>query len=243
MSRTASTSAEPAAAGTAWSCQCEVCRQWCTGALCADCVARFAAPQPRCARCGLRLGVAAPTCGACLPDPPPFAHTVCAVDYGFPWDHLVGEFKFQARPELASALAPLLAAAVRRAALPLPDGVLPMPLAPQRLAQRGYNQAWELARRVAVALRCPARPDWLQRPLDTAPQAELGRAARQRNLRTAFMVDPQHRPGLAGRRVVLVDDVMTTGATVREVAAALLRAGAAAVDVWVLARTPETPAD
>lgn len=163
------------------------------------------------------------------------------MDYGFPWDHVVNEFKYQARPELANALAELMAAAIARSAQALPDRVLPMPLAPQRLAQRGYNQAWELARRVAAAAHRPACSNGLLRPLDTAPQAGLGRAARQHNLRTAFMVEPRHRPALAGRRVALVDDVMTTGATVREAAAALLRAGAAAVDVWVLARTPEAP--
>ena len=170
-------------------------------------------------------------------------HTVAAVDYGFPWDLLVSAFKFQARPELAAALAERLAAAVRAAGQPPPDAVLPMPLAPQRLAQRGYNQAWELARRVTAALQLPAAwPDRLLRPLDTAPQAGLGRTERQLNLRTAFMVEPRHRASLAGRRVALVDDVMTTGASVREASAALLRSGVAAVDVWVLARTPDVPA-
>ena len=241
MSSPAITPAAPRSAG--WPGQCAICRQWCHGVLCQACVAHFAAPVPRCARCALRLGLPSPACGACLQEPPPFEHTVCVVDYGFPWDHLVNEFKYQSRPELAGALAELLAAAVARSAQDLPDVVLPMPLAPQRLAQRGYNQAWELARHVAKAVQLPAWPHGLQRPLDTAPQAGLGRAARQINLRTAFMVEPRHRHALAGRRVALVDDVMTTGATVREAAAALLRAGAAAVDVWVLARTPEAPAD
>jgi predicted amidophosphoribosyltransferase len=77
------------------------------------------------------------------------------------------------------------------------------------------------------------------RPPDTAHQAGLGRAEQQRNLRSAFMVEPRHRHALAGRRVALVDDVMTTGATAREAAARLLAGGAAAVDVWVLARTPD----
>lgn len=241
MSSPAITPAAPRPAG--WPGQCEICRQWSRGGLCQACVARFAVPVPRCARCGLRLGLPAPACGACLHEPPPFEHTVCAVDYGFPWDHLVNEFKYQARPELAGSLAEFMAAAVQQAAQAPPDVVLPMPLAPQRLAQRGYNQAWELARRVAAAVHRPAWPDGLQRPLDTAPQAGLGRAARQQNLRTAFMVEPRRRPALAGQRVALVDDVMTTGATVREAAAALLRAGVGAVDVWVLARTPEAPAD
>jgi ComF family protein len=219
--------------------QCEICRQWAHAALCGDCIARWAAPLPRCGRCGLRLGAPAPACGACLRDPPPFEHTVCAVDYAFPWDRLIAELKFHGRAELARPLAERLLAAVQGASVPVPDFVLPVPLAPRRLAERGYNQAWELARRVAAAGGLQARADLLLRPLHTAQQADLGRADRQRNLRTAFMVEPRRRGVLQGRRVALVDDVMTTGATAREAAAALLRAGAAAVDIWALARTAE----
>jgi ComF family protein len=218
--------------------QCEVCRQWSAAALCADCIARFAAPAPRCRRCALRLGTAAAACGDCLREPPPFEHTVCIADYGFPWQGVIGAFKFQQRPELAVTLAPLLAAAVRRGPQPLPQWVLPVPLAPQRLAERGFNQAWELARRCAGTLGLRADATLLQRPLHTARQAGLSREERQRNLRHAFMVDPRRRNELAAARVALVDDVMTTGATAREAAAQLLRAGAAAVDLWVLARTP-----
>lgn len=178
-------------------------------------------------------------CGDCLRDPPPFTHTVCVADYAFPWDALIGAFKFRGRAELAGLLAVRLVAAVRAAALPAPTLVLPVPLSPRRLAERGYNQAWELARRAAAALQLPADATLLQRPLETAHQAELGRSERQRNLRTAFMADPRRRAPLQGAHVVLVDDVMTTGATAREASAVLLRAGAAAVDLWVLARTPE----
>ena len=219
--------------------QCEVCRQWAAAALCADCVARYAAPQPRCARCGLRLGLAALACGACLRSPPPFERTVCAADYGHPWDALIGAFKFQSRPELADLLAARLAAAVRHAAPPMPTLLLPVPLSPQRLTERGYNQAWEIARRLSVPFGVQADATLLQRPVDTAHQADLGRAERQRNLATAFMVDPRRRGRVQGQRVALVDDVMTTGATAREATAVLLRAGAAAVDIWVLARTPD----
>ena len=219
--------------------QCEVCRAWAASALCGDCVARYAAPQPRCARCGLRLGLAAAMCGDCLRDAPPFTHTVCAADYVFPWDHLIAAFKFYGRAELATVLAQCMVDAWRQAQWPPPQIVLPIPLAPARLAERGYNQAWELARRAARALGVPAHAALLLRHLDTAHQAELNRAERQRNLRTAFMVEPRHRPRIEGLRVALVDDVMTTGATAREASAVLLRAGAAAVDIWVLARTPE----
>jgi ComF family protein len=186
------------------------------------------------------MGLAAPACGACLRNPPPFEHTVCAVDYGFPWDHLIAQFKFHGHTALAAPLAQQMLRAVQASPTPLPQWVLPVPLAPQRLAERGYNQAWELARRLASALHLPAQPAWLLRPLDTAHQADLNRAERQRNLRGAFMVAPAYRQALQGLRVALVDDVMTTGATLNEAAQALLRGGVAAVDVWVLARTPES---
>ncbi len=219
--------------------QCEVCRSWGDAGLCSACVARFAAPRPRCARCGLGLGQAAPACGACLHEPPPFARTVCVADYGFPWDRLLADFKFHARAELATVLAQQMTAAVRAANAALPDRVVAVPMTAQRLAARGYNQAWELAHRVAAALALPASATLLLRPVDAAHQIELGRAERQRNLRNAFMVDPLQRAAVQGRRLALVDDVMTTGATAHAAAEALLRAGAAAVDVWVLARTPE----
>ena len=200
-------------------------------------------------RCGLRLGLAAPACGSCLREPPPFERTVCVADYGFPWHRLIADFKFNGRVELAGLLAQRLQAALTHAALTqaaLQQAgeasatlVLPVPLSARRLAQRGYNQAWELARRVAALTRLPARADLLLRPWETAHQADLNRSARQSNLRAAFMVDPRHRAALQGQRVALVDDVMTSGATAREASAALLRAGAAAVEVWVIARTPE----
>ncbi len=220
--------------------QCEVCRQWGLQALCGDCVARYAAPRPRCARCGLRLGLPAPACGDCLRDPPPFTHTACAADYGHPWDALIAAFKFHGRAELAGVLALRLAVAVRAAGQPLPTLLLPVPLSATRLAERGYNQAWELARRLGRRFGIAADATLLQRPVDTAAhQAQLGRAERQRNLAATFMVDPRRRERLRGAHVALVDDVMTTGATAREVSTTLLRAGAAQVDIWVLARTPD----
>jgi len=218
--------------------QCELCRRWAAGRLCSDCLGRFAVTVPRCSGCGLRLGQAAATCGDCLREPPGFARTVCAVDYAFPWDHLIREFKFHGQVELAGPLAQRLVDAVRAQGGTTVECVLPVPMSNPRLSERGYDQAWELAHRVAEALQLPARANALVRTLDTVHQTELGRAARQRNLRAAFFVPGAQRAALQHRRVALVDDVMTTGATVREAAAALRRAGAAAVEVWVLARTP-----
>jgi ComF family protein len=194
------------------------------------------ARPPRCLGCGLRLGSAGLRCGACLAAPQPFERCLCAVDYGAPWDRLIAGFKYHGQVELAGVLAEHLHAALDAEATAWPDLVLPVPLAPARLAERGYNQAWELARRVAARVGRPAAARVLERPLARAPQAGLQRAERRRNLQGAFRVArPQ---AVAGRRIALVDDVLTTGATAAEAAQALLAAGAAAVQVWALARTP-----
>ncbi len=218
--------------------QCAVCRTWDVESLCAGCVARFAPARPRCQRCGLRTASAVPACGACLADPPAFDTCTVACDYAFPWDRLIADFKFNGRVELAAPLAQRLAEAVRRDGGPLPQWVLPVPLAPQRLAERGYNQAWELARRAARDLGCRAHARLLDRPLPGLHQAELGLAQRRSNLRGAFVPRPSRQVSLHGQHVAVVDDVMTSGATLGEAAAALRRAGAGRVDAWVLARTP-----
>jgi ComF family protein len=220
--------------------QCEVCRGWGTGPLCADCTGRFEAPDSRCRRCALRVAGGAALCGGCLRDPPPFESAHCVADYAFPWDRLIAACKFNGRAELAALLSERLAAALARGNASRPELIVPVPLSPARLAERGYNQAWEIARRLARTAGVAARADVLQRVLDTAHQAELTRAQRLVNPRGAFSVPPRQRGALAGRRVALVDDVLTTGATAREAAGTLLRAGARAVDVWVIARTPES---
>ena len=177
-------------------------------------------------------------CGSCLTDPPPFEHSVVAFDYAFPWDQLILQLKFEARAELAAPLSQRLAEAIEaQQAQRRVDLLLPIPLSAARLTQRGYNQAWLIAQPLARRWSLPGHVDWLQRPLDTAHQADLPREQRQRNLRGAFMVDPRRRAQLAGRRVAIIDDVMTTGATMREAAGELMRVGVAAVECWALART------
>lgn len=220
---------------------CVLCSQWDRAGFCSDCRGRFVtAGTPRCPRCALPAPGGQP-CGHCLRRPPPFHRTIALADYGFPWDRLIGRFKFQAQPDLAGLLADALAGAVTAAAdtdLPEPDLVLPVPLGPARLAERGYNQAWELARRVAAARRLPARHDALLRLRDTPHQVGLDRRQRIANLRDAMWVPPEGRAAVADRRIALVDDVMTTGVTAAAATDALLAGGAAAVQVWVLARTP-----
>ena len=215
--------------------QCELCRRWQrTGGLCADCAPPD--PSPRCNGCGLRLARDGLRCGACQAAPQPFERACCAVDYGHPWDRLIAAFKYHGRVELAVVLASRMLDGLDAPARAWPDVVLPVPLAPTRLAERGYNQAWELARRVAAQVGRPVNTHALVRQREAAPQAGLTRAQRQRNLAGAFRVA---RPAdVHGQRIALVDDVLTTGATAAAATQALLDAGAAAVQVWALARTP-----
>lgn len=206
--------------------------------LCDACLDRHANAAPRCTRCAIELPAGPPVCGRCLQAPPPYERCVAAFDYAPPWDHTIARFKFHAALDLGGVFADRLVEAIRASAAALPDRVLPMPLAESRLRERGYNQAWELARRIGRRLDVPADASLLLRLRETPHQLALPVEARVGNVRGAFAVEPRRRAELAGRRVALVDDVMTTGATAAEAARALLAAGAAQVHVWVLARTP-----
>ncbi len=224
---------------TGWPSLCAVCHGWGTQRVCADCVQRFAPVVPRCTGCALQVPAGVTRCGACLADPLPFERSVAAVDYAYPWDSLITHFKFHGALDLAPALAHRLADAVSRSdAQPQPPLLLPVPLSDARLRERGYNQAWELARRVAHRLRCPADARLLLRVRDTPHQLAFPPAERAGNVRAAFAVEPRRSAELRGRSVALIDDVMTTGATAAEIARVLLQAGAAQVQVWAVARTP-----
>lgn len=226
----------------AWPRLCELCRAWSQRSLCGDCLARFAPLRPRCEHCALPTGVALARCGECLRMPPPWERCSTLGDYTYPWDGLIAGFKFQGRVDLAGPLSQALAETLSRNPKPLADLVLPVPLSTARLAERGYNQAWELARRTAGHLGLRADAHTLLRLRDTAHQVGLGRDARTDNLRQAFWVEPTRQAAVRGLRVALVDDVLTTGATAAAATQALLQAGAASVQVWVLARTPASPA-
>lgn len=223
--------------------RCEVCRAWTADRLCGDCRRPLAAPASRCQRCGLRVPAGMAACTDCRREPPPYACCVCGADYGFPWDRLIGRFKYDQAPELAALLATALATAAEQAAAPLPQAFVALPLSPSRLRERGYDQAWELARRLGKHFGLSALARALVRRFDMRPQAELTRTQRLRNLQGAFDVPASKRPAVQGRHLALVDDVMTTGATAQEAARALLAAGAARVDLWVVARTPAPGAD
>ena len=215
--------------------QCAVCRAWPAQPVCEACVVRFAQPVPRCPTCALPVPAPARPCGECLTAPPPLDACLAAVSYAYPWPDCVARFKFEGQPGWARTLATVLRSAPWvEPALEQADLVLPMPLAPARLRQRGFNQALELARQLA-----PDKTDatLLLRLRDTQPQTALQRGERRRNVRGAFAADPLQAARLRGRRVVLVDDVMTSGASLFEAALALRGAGAAHLTGLVLART------
>ena len=234
------------AAGTPprrWPSLCAACRSWGLGRVCGDCRDRFAPIVARCRHCALQVPEGVGTCGDCLATPPPFDAAFARVDYAYPWDRLIPAFKFRAAldlaPVFAEAIVEACAGRPADAAEPL---VVPVPLADPRLRERGFNQAWELARRVASRLGGRADAGLLVRVRDTPHQLALPPAERAGNVRGVFAVEPRRRGEIAGRTVALVDDVMTTGSTAAEIARTLRQAGAARVEIWVVARTPR-PAD
>jgi ComF family protein len=223
-------------AGLAFGGGCFLCRGAARGLLCAECDADLPRLQgPLCPRCAL-ASAGGQTCGRCLSRAPAYDATVAALAYEFPADALIQALKFRGELALAPVLGALLAARLPRGARP--DFVLPVPLSAARLRQRGFNQALEIARSLAAAAGAPLAPRLAERRRDTAAQLELALAEREANVRGAFACDA----ALEGAEVALVDDVMTTGATLGELAATLKRAGAARVVNWVVARTA-APAD
>jgi ComF family protein len=222
---------------------CAMCGGGCDDVVCAACREAYARPrQARCGRCANPLplsagSVAAPVCGACLAFPPAFDATVAAVDYAIPLDQLVLQLKFGARLALAPWFARRIRdAALATAALPLPDLLCPVPLGPRRLVERGFNQALEIARPLAAALGVACHPALALRTLDTRAQSGVAPSVRADNVRGAFAVaDPDL---VEGRHVGLVDDVMTSGHTLGELAATFKRFGAVRVTNFVFARTP-----
>jgi len=194
----------------------------------------------RCPCCANPVGIHDATrhCGACLADTPAFDATVACCDYAPPVDGLVLQLKFGARLALAPWMAGRLRDAVlAQAGLPLPDLLCPVPLGPRRLVERGHNQALEMAQPLASALGVALAPRLLARSVETAAQSGVAPGERRRNVRGAFAV-ADGQAALAGLHVGVVDDVMTSGHTLDEIAGVLKRAGAARVTNLVFARTP-----
>jgi ComF family protein len=213
------------------------------GALCASCWSRFAwIDRPYCETCGLPfdydpgfLGRTGLACGACLSAPPPFGKARAVLRYDAASRGLLLAFKHADRTHAAPAFARWLARAGRDV-LDGADLIAPVPLHWTRLAMRRFNQAALLANALSGLTGIPSVPDLLRRQRRTRTQGTLGRGERLRNVRRAFALSKRHRSRVRGKIVVLVDDVLTTGATLGECARALRRAGAAEIRTVTVAR-------
>ncbi len=215
--------------------QCAVCHGWPAEPVCEPCIAQFAQPVPRCQTCALPVPAGVRTCGACITRPPPLDACLAALPYAYPWSGLIADFKFQQHPGWARQFGLLMRSGPWvEPALDEADLLVPLPLSALRLQERGYNQALLLARALEPA---KVAADVLLRILHTPPQSSLARKERLQGLQHAFAVDPLRAAQVRGKRVVLVDDVMTTGATLHAAAGVLRQAGVHHITALVLART------
>jgi ComF family protein len=170
-------------------------------------------------------------CGECLKRPPKFDRTLAVFSYGFPTDALIQAMKYEHKLEIAGALGAELSSAVGDA--PLPDALIPVPLSPARLLKRGFNQSLEIAKVIKKQHRLRMPAEAAQRIKETPPQVLLPWKERAKNIRGAFACESD----FSFQHVALVDDVMTTGATLNELARVVKKAGAREVSCWVVART------
>lgn len=198
--------------------------------LCAACARELPAAAAACPRCALP-GDGSLECGACIAAPPHYDASCAAFAYAYPVDVLIQALKYEGQLALAGLFARELHR--RMGAAPQADLIVPLPLHPRRLAERGFNQAAEIAKALSRLRGIPVNARLARRVRHTAPQTELPWRERAGNMRHAFACDED----LAGLRIAVVDDVMTTGATLGEFARTLKQSGAARVENWVVART------
>lgn len=200
---------------------------------CAACVRDLPWLLRACTGCGMPLP---PDLDACACDPAdwPFSGVLCALAFEFPADRLVKRFKERPDLRLSLPLARLLHRRIRQAGRPRPALLVPVPAAPERLAVRGFDQAVELSRELSRLSGIPFRSDIIRRAAGGSAQKSLSRQQRERNLADLFSLAPDIR---LPARIALVDDVVTTGATARHLAALLRARGATDIQVWGVART------
>jgi len=199
--------------------------------LCAACARELPSAAPGCPRCAL-AGTHGLECGACISDPPHYDASCAAFAYAHPVDALILALKYGGQLALAGLFARELHQRIGRA--DRVDLIVPLPLHPQRLAERGFNQAAEIAKVLSRLSGIGMDARLARRVRNTAPQTGLPWRERANNMRRAFACDRD----LAGLSIAVVDDVMTTGATLDEFARTLKHSGAARVQNWVVARTP-----
>lgn len=227
-------------------CICKICKQPANALLCTRCIQSLHHPEAYCEQCAealparLLLTPASTLirCGRCLSNPPAFQRTLFAYAYCGPVAELIQQFKFNEALILSQLLADMIVNRIKITDYPLPDVLIPLPLHPDRLKQRGFNQSLELARHVGKALKIPVNNSLLLRTRATPRQSGLNRKAREKNIRGAFEVNTRNASmQIKGKHLALIDDVITTGSTTREAARVLQRTGAAQISVIAAAKT------
>ena len=201
--------------------------------LCPACEADLPRTETSCYRCAADITAPGePLCGHCLKHPPPMQQTISALCYGPPLERLITDLKFHQKLVVARILGQLLGNHLGKLGIDRPEALIPVPLHPRRLRERGYNQALEIARYVARRFQLPLDIDLCRRQRHTPPQSGLSAKQRHKNMRHAFALS---RP-CPYTHVAIIDDVITTGYTVRAMSALLRRHGAERVQVWSVAR-------
>lgn len=207
-------------------------------ALCSPCLNELPwHPASSCPQCGLTSS--GMVCGSCISSPPDFDATHSVFLYHYPIDKMMQRYKYGNMLNISHTFGQLLAekSPLRTLNTSSVDLIIPMPMHPTRLRERGFNQALEIAK--ILTKNCKEKLDYkgVERQTLTPPQASLPLKERVKNIKGAFKVNTETIDKLAGKRIAIVDDVMTTGASLNELAKTLKKAGASHVECWVIART------
>ena len=202
--------------------------------LCGDCLADLQTPFATCKQCGLPIttGENSPVCGNCLKSPPHFQNTLAAFSYSAPITRLIADLKYNGKHPLARVFADAWLHHFADHDIALPEAIVPVPLHRRKMWTRGYNQALEIARPIARHYQLPILTDHVVRTRHTRPQTELDARERKKNVRGSFRIKKE----IPCSHVAIMDDVVTTGSTVRELARLLADSGVAKIDVWCIAR-------
>lgn len=213
---------------------CVLCDESCRGdiALCADCHAELPKVPNPCRQCGISLPVDDLLCGPCLKSPPPYRKLISAFAYHDVLPHMMSQYKFQQRLLFADIFADALYNEIRNhySKTTLPELIIPMPLHKKRLRERGFNQAHEVAKILSRRLSIPTNTRHIQRIKATQAQTLVKRKERAQNVKNAFVAD------INANHVAIVDDVVTTGATVAALCQALKASSVTTIDVWCVSR-------
>jgi len=200
--------------------------------ICPQCLSDLPYINQACSRCALPLQSDTPVCGQCISLPPSYDVLQSPFEYRYPIDKFITELKFRQKLYRAQSLGQLFSEYIKSKNIPLPECIIPVPLHPKRLQQRGYNQALEIARVVSAKLNIPINRELCVRVKDTKPQSNLNARSRQQNIENAFEIkQPSHY-----QHVVIFDDVITTGNTVETLAKLLRQHNIKIIQVWSIAR-------